>query len=146
MSRSKYVYKLVEAELNIRKEFDSQIMNVVLSRCDEGWGRVPRGALLAYIYGKLGFSGRIGNDFAIYFSRVLNENGIRSSSYSGKRCFCGIKWKGEDLKNWRRPLAEDLPKFNGSFFLMPETENQEHIPSISWKSKIKMETDALHDL
>lgn len=129
----KYVYRLLQAELELHQQLKDKVIKIVLSRCQPGYGRVTRGALLAYIYAQLGYPGRIGNDFSRYFSQVLLEEGFRSSYYSGKRIFTGLMWKGEDLKDWRRPLAEDLPKFNGKFFLMP-CDSPQNLPSISYKS------------
>lgn len=116
----KYIYRLLEAELSLHQELKEKVLHIVKNRCNVGYGRVPRGALLAYIYFSLGFHGRIGNDFSKYFTKVLLEEGFRCSYYSGKRIFVGLRWKNEDMSNWRRPLAKDLPKFNGNFFYMED--------------------------
>lgn len=123
----KYVYRLLEAELDLHQQLKDKIMKIVRTRCTIGNGRVARGALLAYIYYHLGFHGRPGNDFSRYFTQVLLEEGFRSSYLSGARCFIGLTWKNEDLKNWRRPLAEDLPKFNGGYFEMPIKDPDEQV-------------------
>ena len=120
----KYVYRLLDAELQLHQQLKDKVKGIVLSRCEPGYGRVPRGALLAYIHYHMGFHGRIGNDFAKYYSQVLLEEGYRCSYYSGKRIYVGLKWKNEKPADWRRPLAEDLPIFNGQFFEMLEKQNE----------------------
>lgn len=118
----KYVYRLLEAKLALQEQLKDKIMDIIKARCTIGTGRVARGALLSYIYYHLGFHGRPGNDFSKYFTQILLEEGFRCSYLSGARCFIGLTWKDEDKKNWRRPVAEDLPKFNGGFFEMPVKE------------------------
>ena len=112
------IYKLLQAELQLHNDLRDKVLKIVKGRCNTGYGRVQRGALLAYIYYHLGFHGRIGNDFSRYFTKVLEEDGYRCSYYSGKRIYVGLSWRDEKKENWRRPLADDLPKFNGNFYIL----------------------------
>ncbi len=101
--------KYIEAELQHRQELEEQILSIVNARCENGSGRVQRGALQLYIYRKLGFHGQPGDKFAKFINKVMINNGYRASFLSGKRCYCGLYFKGETKETWNHPISLDLP-------------------------------------
>lgn len=101
--------EIIDAELRIREQLNNQILSLIQDRCDIGYGRLQRGALHLYIYNKLGFHGTPGNDFAKFITKTLVNAGYRDSYLIGKRCYCGLSWKGETKENWNHPQAKDIP-------------------------------------
>lgn len=99
----------IAAELKHRQDLETQILTIVRARCETGSGRVQRGALHLYIYRQLGFHGQPGDTFAKFINKVMVNNGYRASFLSGKRCYCGLYFKGETKETWNHPVSDDIP-------------------------------------
>lgn len=104
----------IQAELSNRQEFEKQILDIIQDRCVTGSGRVQRGALHLYVYDKLGFHGQPGNKFARLINKIMINAGYRDSYLMGKRCYCGLSFKGERKENWNKPMGLDLPVWSSN--------------------------------
>ena len=110
-----YLKEYVNNELNNRELLEKEVLNIINDRCVTGNGRVQRGALHLYIYKKLGFYGQPGNKFAKFINKIMVNNGYRDSYLIGKRCYCGLHFKGENKKTWNAPIGKDLPIWSSNF-------------------------------
>lgn len=105
---------VIRSECAARLELRRRILEIVCARCETGQGRVHRGALHLYVHRALGLHGSPSTPFHRLTRQVLEEAGYRASYLQGYKCYFGLAWRGELAENWSCPLAEDVPRWEGT--------------------------------
>ncbi len=90
--------ELAEAELAIRDQLARDVMEIVLKNCKPTNGHVARRELQQVVHTQLGLAGAPGQYFSNFVTNVLEEHGYRSSYFSGRRVYYGLRFYLPDGK------------------------------------------------
>ena len=91
----------VKAELAIRDQLSKQILDIVFTKYEIGYGYggrffVKRGPLQDFVYNSLGFYGRPRRSFRVFVNKVMVEAGFRTAKHGGYCTFAGLRLKNPE--------------------------------------------------